>query len=120
MLEAAVSTFGSPNEFRTWSRPSACFEFRLAAFTWIARRPMSAMVASGHFYDGYCSFLLSGVPAQAAAERASQLTGTCAGPVPPDSAITAAARTWWLADGAGKVPRVSQGRPAGRFCASSS
>jgi hypothetical protein len=77
---------------------------------------MSAMVASGHFYDGDRCFLLTVMPAQAAAEQASQLTVTCAGPVPPDSRITAAARTLWLADGVGEVPRVSQGRPAGRFC----
>jgi hypothetical protein len=78
---------------------------------------MSAMVASGHFCGDDRCFLLAGMPAQAATERASELTVTCAGPVPPDSAIAAAARTLWLADGAGKIPRVSQGRPAGRFCA---
>ena len=75
---------------------------------------MSAMVATGHFYDGYGYCLLTGVPAQVAAERARQLTVTCACPMPPASAVTAAARTWWLAAGIGEIPRVSRTRPAGR------
>jgi hypothetical protein len=80
---------------------------------------MSARVASGR-YDGDRFFLVSGVPVQAPARWASQLTATSAGPAPPDSGVTAASWALWLADGTGKVPRVSQGRLAGRFCPPSS
>jgi hypothetical protein len=78
---------------------------------------MSARVASGYFDDGDGFFLVSGVPA---AEWARQLTVTCAGPVPPDSAIAAATQALCLAEGTGKTPRAGHGRPAVRFCRSSS
>jgi hypothetical protein len=80
---------------------------------------MSARVASGHFYDGDGFFLVSGAPAEAALERASQLTITSAGPLPPDRGIAAATQTLWQADGNGRTPRVRRSRPAGRFCTAS-
>jgi|HubBroStandDraft_6_1064221.scaffolds.fasta_scaffold76879_3 hypothetical protein len=80
---------------------------------------MSAGVASGR-YDGDRFFPVSGVPVQAPARWAGQLTVTSAGPAPPDSSFIAAGWALWLADGTGKVPQVSQGRPSGRFSPPSS
>jgi hypothetical protein len=74
---------------------------------------MSARVASDR-YDGDRFFPVSGVPVHTPARWASQLTVTSADPAPPDSGSTAASWALRLADGTGKVPRVSQGRPAGR------
>jgi hypothetical protein len=81
---------------------------------------MSARVVPGHHYDGDRFFLVSGVLAQAAAEWASQLTVTSAGPVPLYSSCTAASWALWREDSAGKMPRAGQGRPAVRFCRPSS
>jgi hypothetical protein len=66
--------------------------------------------------DGTRCYAASG----ALAQRASQLTLTAASPVPFYSSCTPAARRLALAAGTGKKQRVSQGRPAGRFCPHSS
>ena len=81
---------------------------------------MSARLGPGHLNERDRFSLFAGVPAQAAAERASQLTVTSAGPVPPDHGIASASRALWLAEGTGKMPRAGQGRPAERFCPPSS
>lgn len=81
---------------------------------------MSARVISDCICGGDCFFPVSGVPAHAAAEWASQLTVTSGGPMSPGRGIAAATRAACLADGTGKVPRASQRRHAVRLCWGSS